>query len=128
MNKSVEQRICKLENLEKSLKAAFPVAGSLVQFIVSKSQVFDVVLPANTMTIIKIMFTPNKNLGQNNLITLAAETTGLKWPCSYYVSPQTGDGTLTLTAILPGALLETTAVKLQVTALGTTTGNFTRVA
>lgn len=128
MSRTVEQRLNTLESLVKSLKATFPVAGSLVQFTVNKSQVFGVTLPANVTTIVKVKFTPDKNLGQHNLITLAAETTGLKWPCSYYVSPQNGDGTLMLVAMLPGALLETTTVELQVTALGTTAGTFTRIS
>lgn len=128
MSKTVEQRLTALENLERSLKATFSVAGSLVKFVITKSQRFQITLPANTTTIVKFRFTPSKNLGQNNLITLSAETTGQKWPCSYYVSPQNGDGTIVLTAALPGALLETTMTTIQATALGTASGSFARIA
>lgn len=128
MSRTVEQRLAALENLERSLKATFPVAGSLVNFVITKSQRFQIALPANATTIVKFRFTPSKNLGQNNLITLSAETTGQKWPCSYYVSPQNGDGAITLTAILPGALLETTNAEIQATAQGTTSGTFVRIA
>lgn len=128
MSRTVEQRLVALENLERSLKATFPIAGSLVNFVITKSQRFQITLPANATTIVKFRFTPSKNLGQNNLITLSAETTGQKWPCSYYVSPQNGDGTITLTAILPGALLEATNAEIQATAQGTTSGTFVRIA
>lgn len=128
MSQTVEQRLKRLESLEKSLKAVFPVAGSLVQFIVTRSGLYRVTLLANTTTPVRFQFTPNKGLGRNNLITLAAETSGQKWPCSYYNEPQTNNGTITLTAIMPGALLEDTTVEIQVTALGTTSGTFTRLS
>lgn len=128
MSRTVQQRLAALENLEKSLKSTFPVAGSLVKFVVTKSQYFRIVTQANETITARFRFTPSKSLGQNNLITLAAETVSTKYPCLYYVSPQNGDGSLVLTMTIPGQLMETTTREVQITALGTVSGTFERVA
>lgn len=127
MSPSIEQRLAALENQEKVNKATFPIAGSLVKLVVTKSRSFSLQIPAASSATIKVKFTPSKNLGQNNFINLTAESTGTKYPCQYYTSPQTGDGTATITAVVEGSFLETLTANIIITASGTVTGSFTIV-
>ncbi len=127
MSRSIEQRLNELESSERSLKTALPITGSLVQFVVTESQYFRVTIQPNDNATVKFKFTPDKNLGKNNLITLAAETVDTEYPCTYYVSPQSGDGIVMLTVTIPAYYMETLTTDIKLTALGTTSGSFAKV-
>lgn len=127
MNPSIEKRLKTLEDQERANKSTFPVAGSLVKFIVTKSQSFSVTVPAGGSITLSVKFTPIKNLGQNNFISLAAESSGTKYAAKYYTKPQTGDGTATIVINVDGSLLETLTANISVIASGTVAGTFTKV-
>lgn len=127
MSPSIEKRLTALENQERVNKGSFPVAGSLVKLVVTKSQNFNVTIPAGEHATLKVKFTPSKNLGQYNFISLTAESTGTKYPCQYYTSPQTGDGTATITAVIGGSLLTELSANIVIIASGAVTGSFTRI-
>lgn len=127
MSPSIEKRLRALEDQERSSKTSFPVAGSLVKFVVTKSQNFSLTVPAGENTTLRVKFTPSKNLGQNNFISLAAETSGLKYLAKYYTNPQEGDGTVTITMAVEGSLLEELTAQIVIIASGTVSGTFTKV-
>jgi hypothetical protein len=127
---TVEQQIKRLEDENKARKASYPIAGSLVPFVVQKSQIWSLSGGGNIDINIRIKFTPDTPSRTGRyLITLTPEVSiesdmSIRWPKqAFYNEPQSGDGTIILDLII-STPFATFDYYFRATASGTSGGTF----
>lgn len=123
MGVNTEQRLRKLEDELKAMKACYDTAGSLVKMYVQRMGEITVGGGAGWHNV-RIRFTPQYGMGHNNIINLV----GIVDSNAYYIAPftvvpQDGSGVVD---IIIYDLLDTQ--KIDVIASGTSPGTFTRIS
>lgn len=127
MTSNIESQLVELNQTIKSLKSIYPVAGSLVPFKVSQSQIITGTVQPNSSAVIRLRFTPEPNHGGYTMVSLGAQSTGQKYPCSSHTEPQSGDGTAVLVITVAGAFNYATNYSVRGFAMGAVNGTFTRI-
>lgn len=122
---STEQRLLKLEEEAKSLKATYTVSGSLVEMFTQKA---DFRISGTQHDVVRIRFRPQYGRGQNNLIKLSVMIPdgvyGQERP-SFFVEPQDGSGDVVARIYVDWH--EGMTYTIRVIASGTSPGTFSRI-
>lgn len=125
MNINTQKRLAKLENVTKEIKAVFPVAGSLVSFIVTESGAYTLTASPQSTQSIRVRFTPDKTQNGPTLTNLTAVTiSGANLPCAYAMEPQADDGSTVVKIWLAGSYNLSVTAAVKVIASSQTSGTF----
>lgn len=100
---SLEERIANLENENNARKAAYPVAGSLVNFVSQTSQTWIRVGGGNVPIVVRVKFTPYQS-GPNGKsiielsprVSVYSDFSSLYPRLTFINEPQTGDGSIVM--------------------------------
>lgn len=132
MSRSVESRLRDLENENNARKASYPVAGSSIQFKVSKSKIFHIISPNNPgldkILLIRIKFIPKIDFPKNSNIMVSLISSVMNDGKPYYFYSQNdeiqeGGGEILLRLSILD-IAERNSYDIQVTSLGAISGTF----
>lgn len=124
---SVEKRLVALESMIKEAKAVYPVAASLVPYVVSESGEYTLTATAQSTSTIRVRFTMNGSSATGLIALTAITTSGTRLPCNYITEPSSGDGSAVVKIWLAGSYNQSTTATVKVLAAAPVGGAFTQL-